>query len=772
MKDMLYKLMNWPLIEGIIYSDLDKPNKILGPSLLKEGLLIQVYNPAASKVIVKTTYNKKEYEAKEMDEGFFAVLIKEKKVVEYSLVCTIGKKTVEIKDPYAYTPNIDKELLAKFNTGTSLTAYKYLGSHIDEVDNVKGVRFAVWAPEALRVSVVGDFNNWDGRIHQMSRVGTSGVFVIFIPELKNGDDYQYEIRKKGNELLVKSDPYAMSYYPNSHVSLVCDISDFKWTDSKWQKDKKKNDLNLPIMIYECDLRKFACDIEAKKTLSYRELAPLITSHLKEMGYTHIQIMSTMALDYKDDNINTYYYCADALLGEISDLKYFINYLHNNSIGVIFDWVPSYFIDDVRMLSVYDGTCLYEHMDDKKGYNYKHNVKLFNYNRAEVLSFLSSNAYFLMNELHADGLSYNSLAMMLYLDYGKNEGEWIPNIYGNNINLEAVAFIKSLNNTLKEYRKDFLLIADDNSLFENVTTKEETNSLGFDLKWDISATDNMINYIKKEAKNKKEKFDEFTFSMIYHYRERFLLPLSHKLIKDESKENIDVSLAYQLKLPSKKEVEVDEYAKYKALYAYYMIHPGKKLVFMGQDIAKDYRWEKEEFLFEYDSKTDMLKSETDNMNKMLIDFVKDINNMYISEEAIYINELLEEGFEWINEIDSEKGIISFVRKGKLQKHMMLVVFNSSDKDYDKLLVGVPKKGKYKEVINTDAKIYGGMDFTNKRVKTTTSVKANARDNSIKIKIKANSVAIFKYVTDTSVKTKEEKEKIAKKGSEQAKKDALL
>lgn len=474
MNKKLYDLMNWPEIEGVVYSDTKHPKKLLGGHMTSKGFLIQAFRPGAVKAFVKDTLTG-EIHAMDMadEEGYFAVLIKSKTEIFYTLIYEFKDKTrEETVDLYNYPSMIPQKALKSFNAGTNYKAYDIFGAHIKKVGKVKGVLFAVWAPNALRVSVVGDFNDWDGRRHQMELIEGTGVYELFIPDMKPMDNYKYEIRIKGGNVVLKADPYAYAgELRPSNASIVYDIKNYRWNDDEWMakrdadKDKKK-----PVSIYEMHAGSFKTPDDGREFYNYRELAPLVIDYVRKMQYTHIELMPIM--EYPFDGSWGYqvtgYYAPTARYGTPDDFKFFMDEMHKAGIGVILDWVPAHFPKDAFGLARFDGTCLYEHLDPRQGEHPEWGTLIYNYGRPEVIDFLISNAIFWAKEYHADGIRMDAVASMLYLDYGKRNGEWIPNMYGGNENLEAVELLKRLSDEFSKKAPDVWLVAEESTAWPKVT----------------------------------------------------------------------------------------------------------------------------------------------------------------------------------------------------------------------------------------------------------------------------------------------------------------
>ena len=452
MDEKLYELMDWAGVEAIVYSEEDHPQNLLGAHVTEAGITIQGFFPGAATVVVRVEDGKKETQYPmdlEDEAGYYAVLIPGKRVPRYVFHITYEDGTTqEYLDPYSFAPQITEKETKKFNAGICYDIYKKLGAHPMTVDGVQGVEFAVWAPNALRVSVVGDFNLWDGRRLPMRRLWDSGIFELFVPNLPDGTLYKYEIKAKGGLTYLKADPYANAaeLRPNT-ASIVTDLSKFTWTDEKWLADRKKTESKKePMAIYELHLGSWRKPEDGREFYNYRELAPMLADYVKEMGYTHVELLPIMEhpFDASWGYQVTGYYAPTARYGTPQYFMYFMNYMHEQGIGVILDWVPAHFPKDAFGLAGFDGTCLYEHFDPRQGEHPHWGTLIYNYGRPEVSNFLIANALFWKNVYHADGIRMDAVASMLYLDYGKNDGEWVANIYGGNENLEAVEFFKHLN----------------------------------------------------------------------------------------------------------------------------------------------------------------------------------------------------------------------------------------------------------------------------------------------------------------------------------------
>lgn len=731
MNAKLYKLMNWARIEGVVYSEEDHPHEILGTQAVNGGTLIQTFQPHAKKVSVRIKPSDKDIPMEMADEaGFFAVFIKEKARFEYSYLCTLEDGTKqEVRELYNYEPTVSEKEARKFNAGLHYEAYDMLGAHVKEIDGVSGTAFAVWAPNAVRVSVVGDFNEWDGRVHQMRRIADTGIFEIFIPDIKEGDIYKYEIKIKGGLIVLKADPYAFgAELRPENASVVRSLDEYQWNDGKWLAFRGKYQAeSAPVSIYEVHLGSFKKPDDGRDFYNYREIAPMLASYVKDMGYTHVELMPIMEhpLDESWGYQVIGYYAPTSRYGTPEDFMYFMDYMHEQEIGVILDWVPAHFPRDTYGLSNFDGTCLYEHQNPRQGFHPQWGTLLYNYGRPEVRNYLIANALFWVRKYHADGIRMDAVASMLYLDYGKKDGEWIANIYGGNENLEAVELLKHLNSVFKKQNPDVLLIAEESTAWPMVTGVLKDGGLGFDYKWNMGWMNDFLGYMKYDPYFRTHHYGELTFSMIYAYSERFILTLSHDEVVHGKSSMIG-------KMPGERE---QKFANLRAALAYLMLHPGKKLLFMGQDMAEFDEWnenrELEWDLLQYDA------------HQQINQLMKGLNAFYRSHPSLYQLDHRQEGFEWINNISANENIVVFLRKSHIEDETLLVVCNFGGNGQDNYKIGVPGPGKYKEVLNTDAVMYGGSGIINPRLKQSKKDECDNREDSIRIKLAPLSVSVFQY-----------------------------
>ena len=730
MADKLYNLMDWAAIEAVVYSEEAHPARILGPRLVKEGVLIQCFFPDRKQVMVKTLKDQKKHRMTMEDEaGFFAALLPGKEIPEYVFVVQEEGKYKEYKDPYRFPGRITKEDEVQFSHGIGYKIYEKLGAHPVRSGHTNGVHFAVWAPNALRVSVVGDFNGWDGRMYPMEKHEESGIFELFLPQARPGDLYKYEIKLKDGLTYLKADPFANAAQLRPETaSVVANLKRHHWQDREWMKNRKKyHSEDSPVYIYEVHLGSFKKPDDGRSFYNYREIAVLLADYVKEMGYTHVELMPVMEhpLDESWGYQVTGYYAPTSRYGTPEDFMAFVDHMHEAGIGVILDWVPAHFPKDDFGLASFDGTKLFEHLDPRQGMHPHWGTLIFNYGRPQVSNFLIANAMFWADKYHVDGIRMDAVASMLYLDYGKNDGEWVANMYGGNENLEAIEFLKHLNSMMKKLYPDVMMIAEESTAWPMVTGDVKKDGLGFDYKWNMGWMNDFLGYMQYDPVFRGAHHNELTFSMIYAYSEKFMLSLSHDEFVHEKGSMIR-------KMPGD---ENARYANMRAALAYMLCHPGKKLLFMGQDFAQEQEWSEARGL-----DWELLEEEE---HQIFHRFMKDAIHFYKTQPALYEQDYSVEGFEWINAMEWEKNILSFLRTDRKKEHCLLVVCNFSALPFAEYTVGVPKAGKYKEIFNSDAKMYGGGGMVNPRVKNSRSVECDDRENSITVKLAPLSVSIFEY-----------------------------
>ncbi len=727
MDKKLYKMMDWARVEQIVYSEEDDPHSYLGAHSVKGGIMVNAFIPGADKCSLVT--GNKEHKMDMMDEeGFFSVLLRTvtKSKITYRFKVTKDKATYLCEDPYRFRSAIDQKTLRAFAAGTCYDIYEHLGAHVRKCDGVEGVNFAVWAPNAVRVSVVGDFNEWDGRCHQMRRLGDSGIFEIFIPRVRQGDNYKYELKLKGGMVILKADPYGyFAQLRPETASTVFDIDKYKWHDDGFVAARADfNSKDKPFLVYEIHLGSFKKPDDGREFLNYRELADEIIPYVKKMGYTHIELMPVM--EHPFDESWGYQvigmYAPTSRYGTPEDFMAFMDKMHENDIGVILDWVPSHFPRDVQGLSNFDGTCLYEHQDPRRGYHPDWGTLCFNYGRPEVSNYLIANALFWINKYHADGIRMDAVASMLYLDYGRQGGDWVRNIYGGNEDLEASEMLRHLNSINKKSGTGALMIAEESTAWPKVTGDLDDDGLGFDYKWNMGWMNDFLGFIRLDPLYRSGHYGELTFSMIYAYSEKFILVFSHD-------EVVHGKASLLSKMPGERD---RKFANLRLSLAYMFTHPGKKLLFMGQDIGEWDEWNEKRSV-----QWDLLQYD-DHIN--LNGFVRSLIEFYKNTPAFYELDNDVDGFEWINNISANETITVFLRKDKAGNDL-LVVCNFADIDRKDYKIGVPYSGKYKEIFSTDDISFGGRGHNNPRVKRSKADECDGRENSVRIDVPALSVSVF-------------------------------
>lgn len=629
--------------------------------------------------------------------------------------------------PYSLFTDFDIDL---FKAGKHFRLYEKLGAHLIEVDGVKGVYFAVWAPSARTVSVVGDFNYWIQGEHQLQvRWDSSGIWEGFIPGIEKGSTYKYKIQSNNGGIITeKADPFALyCEHPPHTASVVWDLN-YKWKDKKWMDTRKDhNGLDKPYSVYEVHLGSWKRNAEGK-FLTYLELAEDLVNYVKETGFTHVEFMPIM--EYPYDPSWGYqlvgYFAPTSRFGKPQDFMVLVDKLHQAGIGVILDWVPSHFPDDAHGLGFFDGSNLFEHPDRRKGYHPDWKSLVFNYGRSEVRSFLISNAIFWLQHYHADALRVDAVASMLYLDYSREEGEWEPNIYGGRENLDTISFLKDFNEAVYSNFEGVQTIAEESTSFPMVSRPTFVGGLGFGMKWMMGWMHDTLEYFQKDTVYRKYHQNDLTFSMTYTFSENFMLPLSHDEVVYGKK-----SIAGRM--PGD---EWQKFANLRLLYGYMFMHPGTKLLFMGSEFGQSVEWNFEGsldwHLLQYPFHEGIKKTLTD------------LNALYKSQPALHEKQFSPEGFEWINYSDHQNAVMTFIRKGNKSKDDVIVVCNFTQVVRKNYRIGLPKKGKLTEIFNSDAVIYGGSGVKNPNKLTVEALPYDGRDYSIELLLPPLSVTVFKIV----------------------------
>ena len=638
------------------------------------------------------------------------------------------QKTVQKKlQPYEIG-ELDQYL---FGQGTHYEIFRKMGAHKAVQKKQEGVYFAVWAPHAARVSVVGEFNAWDFGANEMHRQEPLGIYTCFVPGAQEGDLYKFCIETQTGERIFKADPFAnyAERRPGT-ASRVTDISNFKWSDEQWlQKRKKWDQKENPLAIYEVHMGSWMRHpgTEDEGFYTYREFAHSITDYVKKMGYTHVELMGIAEhpFDGSWGYQVTGYYAPTSRYGTPEDFQYFVNYMHKNKIGVILDWVPAHFPKDAHGLADFDGTPTYEYADPRKGEHPDWGTKVFDYGKNEVKNFLIANALFWIQEYHIDGLRVDAVASMLYLDYGREAGQWIPNKYGENKNLEAIEFFKHLNSVVLGKNKGAVMIAEESTAWPMVTGKPEEGGLGFSLKWNMGWMHDFLEYMKLDPYFRKYNHHKMTFSMSYAYSENYVLVLSHD-------EVVHLKCSMINKMPG---LGQDKFENLKAGYSYMFGHPGKKLLFMGQEFGQFQEWSEARELDWF------LLAEP--CHQQLQAYVKELLALYKKYPALYANDDSQEGFEWINADDAARSIFSFVRKSPTGRNNLLFVINYTPVAREDYRVGVPKRKQYKLILNSKDPKFGGDTPVEQTVYKAVKKECDGRDYSFGYPLPAYGVAVFLY-----------------------------
>jgi len=579
-------------------------------------------------------------------------------------------------DPYSFLPQLEDFDLNLFSAGMHLHIYRILGAHRKTIDGISGMLFATWAPNAARVSIVGDFNQWDGRIHPMRSRGASGVWELFIPEIHQNTLYKFEIRNRDSGLIMaKSDPYAQQLEMRPRTASVCiDPTEFTWNDSIWLKQREQSDwLHSPLSIYECHLGSWQRD-QNNQFLNYRELAHQLVDYVKEIGFTHIELLpiTEHPLDASWGYQTTGYFAPTRRFGTADDFRYFVDYCHAHNIGVLLDWVPAHFPKDEHGLARFDGSTLYEHEDPKRGEHRDWGTLIYNYGRNEVKNFLISSAVFWLEEFHIDGLRVDAVASMLYLDYSREEGDWIPNQYGGNENIEAIEFMHALNTTTHANFPGTIVMAEESTSWPQVTRPTHIGGLGYSMKWNMGWMHDTLTYFSKDPIHRHYHHDQLTFGLLYSFTENFILPFSHDEVVHGKQSLLN--------------------------YTYLFTYPGKKLLFMGCEFGQGDEWNHDKILdwyvLQYPHHAGIKK------------IVTDLNRLYLQQSSLHKFDFDPSGFEWIDCHDTDQSILSYLRKS--EDESIVVILNFTPVVRENYRIGVPSLGNYEVIFNSDSDFYSGSN----------------------------------------------------------------
>lgn len=691
-------------LQSLIEARNRSPHQLLGLHSLGNGsgLVARALLPGAAKVEVhpvhepdKPVIKLKRLPRTDLFEGTTTAA---DRVYAYDLVVTDHSGQVRrSRDPYSFLPTLGEGDLYLFGKGDERRIYDKLGSQLRTIDGVAGTSFAVWAPNAQRLSVVGDFNKWDGRFHQMRSLGPSGVWEIFIPGVGEGTLYKYEIRDLHGHIHLKTDPYGFFFEtPPKNAAIVWNTRKFAWTDENWLAQRRQRDvLRAPLSIYEVHLGSWRKK-SMGESLSYRELAGPLVKYIKEMGFTHVEFLPVAEHAFYPSwgYQVTGFYAPTSRYGTPEDFQFLVNALHDAGIGVLIDWVPAHFPRDDWALARFDGTALYEHEDPRKGAHQDWGTLIFNYGRHEVSNFLTANALFWCERFHIDGLRVDAVASMLYLDYSRKEGEWIPNQYGGRENLEAIEFLRAFNHITHTEYPGVMTVAEESTAWPLVTRPPYLGGLGFSFKWNMGWMHDTLNYFSRNPIHRRYHQNDLTFAMLYHHHENFILPLSHDEVVHGKRSLLG-------RMPGD---DWQRFANLRALLGYQWLFPGKMLLFMGGEFGQSHEWNA-------NGQMDWWLLEAGPYHLGVQRFVKDLNRFYLSQPSLWQADYDPAGFYWLDCSDSENSVLSFVRQDPEGKHPVAVLLNLTPVPRYHYRLGLPRPGRWREMLNSDSGVYGGSNVGN-------------------------------------------------------------
>jgi 1,4-alpha-glucan branching enzyme len=670
------------------------PHLFLGLHTTQDGdKLIRLWRPGAETLLLMVL-GKVQQAVRIHEKGLFELHVPEcLKAQDYQIYHQNG---LLANDPYSFYPTLGEVDLYLFGKGSHYELYNVMGGRITTQQGVVGTKFAVWAPSANSVALVGDFNYWDGRVNPMRCLGHSGIWELFIPGLTEGQKYKFEIKTQAGELLIKSDPFALSSELRpATASVVANIDKFEWEDQNWIHNRiLQRNTPQPFNIYEVHLGSWKKN--HNEFLNYREIAQNLVNYCSEMGYTHVELMPIQEhpLDESWGYQVTGFYAITSRFGTPEDFQWFVNHLHKNNIGIILDWVPGHFPTDSFSLAKFDGTSIYEHEDPRQGFHPHWNTLIFNFGRHEVANFLIANAFYWFDKMHIDGLRVDAVASMLYLDYGRENGEWIPNIYGGKENLEAIEFFKHLNSIIPQRFPGVLMIAEESTSFLGVTHPVEYGGLGFNMKWNMGWMNDILYYFSKDPIYRCHHHNELTFGLLYAFSEKFALVLSHD-------EVVHGKNSLMGKMPG----DIwQKFANQRLLLSFMICQPGKKLLFMGGEIGQWNEWNCKREL-----EWDLLQFST---HKSLQVMVKELNHFYKNTNALWEKDFIHEGFEWVDFADRQNSVISYLRKG--MHSQVLCVHNFTPNFHQEYVINLPNIRLIKEVFNSDSERFGGSGKINYQI----------------------------------------------------------
>ncbi len=727
-------------ITKLLQGEFGDPHSVLGMHVIGDKeeakVILRAQIPGAVTVSVVDKATKETFPVKKIHEdGFFESILPGKTdYFPYELLVDFGNGHVwQTPDPYTFAPTVSEYDRYLFGAGNHYEIYEKLGAHLREMDGVWGVAFAVWAPNAKSVSVIGDFNQWDTRRSMMRLLGESGIWEIFIPGLREMDLYKFAVKGQNGQVVYKSDPYGTyaQLRPDT-ASVVYDISGYDWQDEEWMAFRTtKDQYNRPMNIYEVHLGSWKRVVEDNnRFLTYRELGEQLSDYVTKMGYTHVEILPIT--EYPFDGSWGYqvtgYYAPTSRYGTPKEFMELVDVLHRHNIGVIMDWVPAHFPKDAHGLARFDGSALYEHQDWRQGEHKEWGTYVFNYGRNEVRNFLIANALYWLKEYHIDGLRVDAVASMLYLDYCRRDGEWLPNCYGGRENLEAVEFLKHLNSVVQNQCPGAMMIAEESTSWEGVTRDVKHDGLGFSLKWNMGWMNDFLSFLKKETVHRKYHHNYLTFSMMYAYSENYVLVLSHD-------EVVHMKGSMMYKAPGDR---WQKFANLRTAYGYMYAHPGKKLNFMGNDLAQYSEWSEARSIDWH-----LLQDED---HRRFHNYMKALYALYRNEPAFWEKDFDPWGFQWIECDDSEHSIVSFARRGYDRKEQVAVVCNFTERPYENFILGVPEDVPYQEIFNSDWEEFGGTNRRNEGLLPNLHQGANRCAYSVSMTLPPLSFVVLKPVFD--------------------------
>jgi 1,4-alpha-glucan branching enzyme len=688
-------------LDSLIRREHSNPHAVLGAHPDPAGVVVRAFRPAARAITAHTDDGATSELEQIHPAGFFEGLVEGAQLpLRYRLEVDYGEAgTFTIDDPYSFPPTLGELDLYLIGEGRHEQIYEKLGSHVSEHQGVHGTAFAVWAPSARAVSVVGDFNSWDGRLHVMRSLGPSGVWELFLPGVAEGAHYKYEILGADSELVLKADPYAQEAEVPPKTASVVFRSQHAWSapDASWLSQRSEaQPLTRPVSIYEVHLGSWRLNtLEGNRSLTYTELADELSAYVHDMGFTHIELLPVMAHPFIGSwgYQVTSYYAPTPRYGHPDDLRQFVQRMHESGVGVILDWVPAHFPRDQFALARFDGTALYEHADPRRGEHPDWGTLVFNLGRHEVRNFLVSNALFWLRKFHVDGIRVDAVASMLYLDYSRREGEWVPNRFGGREDLDAVDFLKQLNEVIYAQEPGIVSAAEESTAWPGVSRPTYLGGLGFGFKWNMGWMHDTLAYFQQDPIYRRYHHHELTFSLMYAFSENFILPLSHDEVVHGKRSLVE-------KMPGDRWQKL---ANLRALYAYMWAHPGKKLLFMGSEFAQESEWSHERSLDWHL----LERPEHSGMQSL----VRDLNQRYRDNPALWELDSDPAGFWWIEPNDADSNVIAFARASRDRERVLVFVANLSPIARDGYRLGLPRSCRWKEALNTDSTFYGGSDMGN-------------------------------------------------------------